>query len=375
MLFPSKDDIQEENQQKEKEKENEEKESSFGNHYITSSNTKSKRINISPETQKKILLKLYNSFFNSVNPYPLFKYIYLMPSRTLKYKNLYEEMKELLKNEVNLDKNKQKEEEYINRIEVDIQESIKKMKELENKYDNEEEEADSDDDRDLYSQFHHQKKEKEKKFSCSIDNFIGFNTEIIPGEIIFEKIKKSSSQYHNYHIYRVEYITKYYKVEELRNKLLNKNINEIKEEEKKDDKNEIKEENKEGEEGGKKEEEEDNDYEVYDISNINEMEYICSKASNNIIIKDKNIKDKKNCRCTLVRYLYFNDDNSNNDINVEIYKKDSMNYLSDINCFLSPMEVKNSLSNKNVLCIFSIYGIKEDLPFLNENDIKLSISF
>ena len=44
-------------------------------------------IKISKEKKKEILLDIIKSIFNEKNNYPLFKYLYLTPSRSLLYKN------------------------------------------------------------------------------------------------------------------------------------------------------------------------------------------------------------------------------------------------------------------------------------------------
>ena len=51
-----------------------------------------KTIKISEEKKKEILTDMIKSIFNNRNNYPLFKYLYLMPSRSLLNKNLYSEI-------------------------------------------------------------------------------------------------------------------------------------------------------------------------------------------------------------------------------------------------------------------------------------------
>ena len=51
-------------------------------------------------------------------------------------------------------------------------------------------------------------------------NFIGFNSDIIAGEVIREEICEIATS-KSVGMYRIEYFTKYYNVDELRNKLLN----------------------------------------------------------------------------------------------------------------------------------------------------------
>ena len=62
----------------------------------------------------------------------------------------------------------------------------------------------------------------QEEFTCldiNIKKYIGFNSDIVPGEIIREEIVEIATS-KNLGLYRLEYFTKYYKVDELRNKLL-----------------------------------------------------------------------------------------------------------------------------------------------------------
>jgi len=97
-------------------------------------------------------------------------------------------------------------------------------------------------------------------YDKKMKKFIGFNSDIIPGDIVREEIIQIASK-NSMAIYRIEYYTKYYKTDELRNILLTKNKKEEeKNESKKDDnkEDEKKEENK-GENEEKKEEKNDED--------------------------------------------------------------------------------------------------------------------
>ena len=55
----------------------------------------------------------------------------------------------------------------------------------------------------------------------NMDNFIGFKSDIIPGEIVKEEISEIATT-RIFSIQRIEYFTKNYKFDELRNALLNK---------------------------------------------------------------------------------------------------------------------------------------------------------
>ena len=174
-------------------------------------------IKISKEKKKEILLDIIKSIFNEKNNYPLFKYLYLTPSRSLLYKNLYSEILAYLNiynnanSPINLKEMKLKEAKYKEFLEkeinVVIDNAIKKDNNISDK-------NDYDDINDLYVGMF---------FKCHDENmklFTGFIADIIPGEVIREEIfgiAKNS----NFAMYRIHYYTKFYQIDELREKLLN----------------------------------------------------------------------------------------------------------------------------------------------------------
>ena len=192
-----------------------------------------KTIKISEEKKKEILLDMLKSIFNERNNYPLFKYLYLLPSRSLLYKNLYSEIISYLDiyNKINLPFNleimKIKEKKYKEFLQKEIKRNIEKSIKInlwnENDYND-----------NMY---------KGNFFECRDKNmtlFTGFIADIIPGEVIREDIfgiaKNSESA-----LYRIHYYTKYYQMDELRKSLLNPdNLDKKKKEDNKDDKKSIK---------------------------------------------------------------------------------------------------------------------------------------
>ena len=132
--------------------------------------------NLSEKFKKKLIIDILNNCLKEKNNYYLFKYIYLMPSRNLLYNNLYEEMISILKDEkiFDLEEIKIKEKNFIKRIENEIETSIKifkikdeKIKEKINMHYNDDDHFD---------------------YMNNMDNFIGFKSDIIPGEIVKLKI-------------------------------------------------------------------------------------------------------------------------------------------------------------------------------------------
>lgn len=90
-------------------------------------------ININEEQKIKILLSFIKCMFDVRNNYPLFKYLYTMPSRSLKYTNLYEEIISYLdiynmpNPPINLELMKNKEIKYKFQVEVEIKNNNKNI--------------------------------------------------------------------------------------------------------------------------------------------------------------------------------------------------------------------------------------------------------
>ena len=292
LLFPNESDITEENEE--------------NNDDEIDGVKKRNKINISNEVKKNIILKLLKICFGDKKHYPLFKYIYLMPARCLLYKNLYEEIKKFIKEEdkaINLENYSTKEEKYINKINKEIKKitEIIKMKENGNYNYN------IDDD--------NCPKPGEEEFKCydqNIKYFTGFINDIIPGEVVREEIILLAKT-RNLALYRIQYFTKYFKVEELRNSLLNKNnktqienkeenkestkdgdikTKEINKEDNKNQNNDNKEE-KEGEQKGEQTEEKEEKDENKNLENKKEDDEKEQKE-NKLEKKDKLNKDEEN---------------------------------------------------------------------------------
>ena len=137
-------------------------------------------------------------------------------------------------------------------------------------------------------------------FEChdsKMKSFTGFIADIIPGQIIREEIF-GIAQNSEFTIYRIHYYTKYYKIDDLRDRLLNPN---------KYKKDEYKQDNQEEEEDEEEEEEEEDEEgeddrriideeecaQKFDISEKNENDFIYSlykKNQNIFILEDKEKK-------------------------------------------------------------------------------------
>ena len=313
LLFPS-EYIDEEKENEEKEEEN--------NYYYRNNNDnddddnseqkklKNKKIIISEENKKKILLNIINNCLGEKNNYALFKYIYLMPSRSLLYKNLYEEIISYLKEDINFnyEELKEKEEKFVKNIEKEINISIEKAKKKDKKRKQREEYSHhyyDDDDNDDDDEIEENSAPILEQFKCpdkQIKEFIGFVSDIIPGEIVREELVEIATS-GSVAMYRLEYFTKYYNVNELREKLLKKKEKEKEKENKKIKKEESKQET-EKEEKTVKEEKLDEEIKIEDIKKEAKIEENDKKNEENIksveeskegekTEENKNIEEKK----------------------------------------------------------------------------------
>ena len=373
-------------------------------------------IKMTNEIKKNIILNIFNNCFGEKSNYSLFKYIYLCPGSTLFYKNLYEEMMQFLQEEdntFNAENYKEKQEKYIKNIEKEINKMISK--------------AGRNGEYDIKNDSGNEK-EKEEKFKCyddDLEQFIGFNSDIIPGEIVREEIEQIATT-STMALYRIQYFTKYFNKEQLRNKFLNKNedlknpenskenmeetikneenknINkahnkenneefEKKRNEEKENKDEVKEEEekiKNDEESLREKEEQKpknseindsleqrNNYNIekYDISERTENDFIYDKIQNPIILEDKTLKDKNNVKSTLYRFIFTNKDYEKKYFRAKLNHSENGD-LSELNCFI-PDFIYDKIEPSNIVNFFNIMRIRGDLPFIKRNDASISIGF
>ena len=331
-----------------------------------------KKIIIKEEQKREILLSFIKCIYNK-NNYPLFKYLYTMPSRSLKYKNLYDEIFSFLDiyNEpnpfINLETMKEKEMQLKLQVEKEINNSIKKAFEKDNKKNREDNNdkidkeiindnkhkynIDGNDDEDIIFKY----KDKNIKY------FNGFIGEIIPGEIIKEKIYGIAKSNDKFCIYKIHYITKYYQLDELREKILNKsqnnNFNDKEVIEEKD--NEI-----------------PNDTKKYDISEITEDSIIYNiyrdGEIHNYIIEDKSIKDKRKVKNTLVRFVF-----TSKNTEPKFFSANINNYITKneikLNCFC-PELIKDYVERNSITNFLNLQRLRAELDFIQKNEITVSLS-
>lgn len=300
--------------------------------------------------------------------YFLFKYIYLMQSRYIKYKNLYEEMKEILENsnktnnnKYDLSKIKIAETECINFINYETQSIIDQMREdISNKI----RKKNIKNIPILSEKFKNNKELINEKIN---KEFIGTVCDIIPDEIGKIKIFLIASN-GNLSIFRLEYYTTYYTTKELnslsqqKKDFIYKNINREKADN--DDKNESIDEQH---------------VKVLDFDVLNQkksekdfFEYIDELFLNFkiVLLENKEIINKKILKKTLIRY-YALSKNKKCILKIDIIKG---NMEKDIeNNYFLPGEIHNYIEENNIINLIDIYRIKNEFNFLEKSSIIIKM--
>jgi hypothetical protein len=315
--------------------------------------------------------------------YCVFKYIYLLPARSLYYNNLYEEMIDIIENEnkinnnlYNLEEIKKNAEICINRIKYEVDKKINELKciDLENK---------------LEKCKLPEKMEQYYVSSEEVEEFIGANPNMIHSEIFKEEIQ-IIAQGSNMYLIRLEYFTKYKTPDEIRNELNNKNIPGKKDETEKDDSKIEEETEPKKEEDENKDEinnddinsDEDNHCSKTDISKCN-MEIdgkdfifsvtksLVNSTSPKIIIEDSSVKDKKKAKSSLIKFIMLSTSNSNSDMHIKVSQKEIPNEVKEN--YYYPNFFVDSVKHSNISNFMNLYRIRSDLPFLKSRHIGINI--
>ena len=359
------------------------------------------------EKQKKdYIYRLLKICLHEKGNFILFKYIYLLQSRSIVYKNLYEEMIDILSKEndenYDLEEIKQNADKCIKYINLEITEILKSLKNTNNKNDLLRENKEIIDTNIL--------PEKMDKSLCKyafVQQFIGLNPNMLASDIVrveLSLIAQSNSLY----LIREEYFAKYKNPEDLINpkkenenniqnteKKEENNINKEKkeeektDEEKKEEKNEEKneEENEEKKEDEKNSDINDDDESSDMIYKIDLSEVKCSidgkdfikwatldnlkRRCRKFIIEDSNIKDTNNVKSSLIRFYILSFQGMLNLLKIKVSEKDlpdevKFNYYYP-NYYLDSVEA-NNMSN-----FMNVNRVRSDLPFLKSNYIGINI--
>ena len=307
--------------------------------------------NIIKEMAKQLISKCLLDGGN----YCLFKYLYLLPARNLQYQNAYEELVNINSGDSPLkDHNiKNNEKHFIDKINYELNDIYKKrnlkdktIKEIE-------------------------KPELPKELDeCNPDikavtEFIGFKPDFIPGDIVkeeFQSIVKSKFL----QLIRVEYYTKYFKIDEIKNiinekKSIKGNDYQLNNKETFDEKEKII---------------------KVDISNpgyqINENELIMKiskklEKAKKLIIEDESNPDKINSIKTFIRYIFINKKPINNKIEAHFSYKNKLSEKIKANSNI-PDFLINYVDRHNYVDILDIYRINRDENLIEKDDILIQIN-
>ena len=311
---------------------------------------------------KALIYQIIMKCFSSGGNYCLYKYLYLLPARSLNYKNAFEELYNSIKEEQSYDfsiKDKY-EKNFIDKINYELKKIYNKKEEK-----NEEKEEKIED---LKKPLLHEDLKEYNEDIIEIQNFIGLNPDYIPGEIIKEKFEVLVKEKF-LELIRIEYITKSYTLDELKNNL-NENM----------DNNLNNKDNNKSIEIDEKFDEKENIIKV-DISNKDyqkdENELITKIADKlvgekKLIIEDGLIEDDNKGISTLIRYILLSKKPFKNimDANIGV-KKDLKEEIKDNICL--PGEVFDFVDKRNYVDFLDINRIKKDGEFIQKDDIFIRI--
>lgn len=315
---------------------------------------KDKKYIINNSNLEELTYQLISKCFTNGGNYNLYKYLYLLPSRSLYYKNAFEELVNIIKNNgaYNISFINKIENFYIQKINYELNEENK------DKHEYLDEPILPNDINDLLL-----------LESNNIKKFTGFTPDFIPGEIIreeFEPMKKTS----NLDLIKIRYYTKYYTLDELKQyisenkgkELINKNSDEnigLKEDD--DNMEKI-----------IKVDVSNKDYKLDEnnlILNINEK----FDKINKFIIEDGMIEDKNDGINSLVRYVFINKKYIKNRMIANIkLKKDLSREVFNNMCF--PMLSIDYVNGNSCVDFLDISRIKKDELFIGNNDISMMIN-
>ena len=307
---------------------------------------------------------------NNDGNYFLFKTLYLMQSRSIKYDNLYQEMKIILAKTGNdrydLNKIKNAEINAIQYVNYEIYSSINFIKgnKKGNKYNN----INKPNLPNIYFKW--------GKIILDIfqkSQFIGCISNLFPFEIGKIEINEKASN-DKCEIFRFKFYTTYFTKEELTN-LFNQNKPFIYENIKRDIPNLN--DNNIGNISNPAEKIFTTDFSIFEEKkDMKELiEYIKERLKNNkiVVIKNEDILNKCEIKNTFITYYILNKDKNNNIMRTKI-TIDNMELDEISNCYL-PELIFNSINENQVTNIFDVHRLKSEFKFFENNDIGLKIKF
>ena len=320
---------------------------------------KDKKYIINDSNLEELTYQLISKCFTNGGNYNLYKYLYLLPSRSLYYKNAFEELVNIIKNNgaYNISFINKIENFYIQKIKYEINEVNKAKNPSREGIENLDEPILPNDINDL-----------QLLESNKIKNFTGLIPDFIPGEIIreeFEPMIKSTKS----DLIKIEYFTKYYSIDELKQyisenqgkELINKN----------NDENIDLVEDKDHEENTIKIDVSNKEYKLDEdnlILTINKK----LKEYKKFIIEDGMIEDKNRGINSLVRYIFINKKFFKNRFRANIKKNKNSNE-EVLNNMCIPMLSIDYALGVNYADFLDINRIKKDESFIGKDDISMNI--
>ena len=182
-------------------------------------------------------------------------------------------------------------------------------------------------------------------------------------------------------IYRLSYYTKFFKIDELRSKLLENYTNNTKnikiQEIMKinEDINKRKEQKLETEILEKLDERKKT--EIYEVSEKNENSFIYTLPKKNMhtyILEDSSLKNKNGVKNTFVRFVFLNIDQKSRRFLALIKEKRDILNLEKIN-FFNPGKILDKTERNNISDFYSIYRFRGELPFIKTESLGITIDF
>ena len=320
---------------------------------------KDKKYIISDSNLEELAYQLISKCFTNGGNYNLYKYLYLLPSRSLYYNNAFEELVNIIKNNgaYNISFINKIENFYIHKIKYELNEVNKAKNPSKEGIENLDEPKLPDDINDLIL-----------LESNIMKDFTGLIPDFIPGEIIREEFESMISDT-NLDLIKIVYFTKYYSIDELKQYISENQGKEL-----------INKNNDENIDLGEDKDHEENTIKI-DVSNkeykLDEDNLILTineklKEYKKFIIEDGMIEDKNRGINSLVRYIFINKKFFKNRFRANIKKNKNSNE-EVLNNMCIPMLSIDYALGVNYADFLDINRIKKDELFIEKDDISMNI--
>ena len=324
--------------------------------YSKESNEKTD-IQISNDEIKNRIIELLLMCLSNGGNYYLFKYLYLLPARNICYKNAYEELVSIISENSSFTIKNFSNTEKILIDKINYELNIIYQKENPNNIN--------------FKNIN--KPELPKEISennpdiKSISEFMGFQPDFIPGEIVKEEIE-SLFKTKYLELFRIEYTTKYYTINELKN-IKNKD---------KDKEREINAKNVENKEKIDEKEKilrvdmSNSDYQIEEYKFFEKLSKKFEKVNKIIIEDEDNSNKEKGITKSLIRYILLNKKPISNKIEVNVGCKEDLNEKIKKNSNI-PEFLIDYVDKYNYVNFLNLHKLKKDELFIEKNDIFILI--